>query len=157
LVAAYRQLKNSNLDLVIVGSKGWDTMGLQSINRLESVKDNIKYLDYIENYELYALYTSSKLFIMPSLWEGFGYPVIEAMKLGSPVATSNISSLAEIAKDSALLFNPNEVKDIAKSIDQLSVDEKLRQSLIKKGLERGKIFTWEGYYKKMLTALTHQV
>lgn len=150
LIDAFYKLKNKNIDLVIVGPKGWDN---KQYNNIAINQSNIKLLGLISDEDLNSLYSSCLFFVYPSLWEGFGYPVVEAMKLGAPVATSKTSSLTEIAKDSALLFDPNDSDNIAAAINKLITADNLRKSLIKKGLEKSKIFTWRNYFTKMINEL----
>ncbi|MCL4377532.1 MAG: glycosyltransferase family 4 protein [Actinobacteria bacterium] len=151
LIKAYQKVKMPKPDLIIVGPKGWDKI---SIDQDEfNKKQNVRFLGYLSDDELYALYASCLFFIYPSIWEGYGYPVIEAMQIGAPVTTSNTSSLTEIAGDSAHLFNPFKEEDIQNSLNLLIKDEKMRNSLSVKGLKNGAKFTWEKYYTKMISAL----
>jgi len=152
LVEAYNALREEeNLpDLVIVGLQGWDSEVAQN--------ENIHYIGYVSDYELAALYQSALCFIFPSIYEGFGYPVIEAMAYGCPVATSKTSSLAEIAeKDTALTFDPFNKMEISEAILALIKDRSLRQSLIEKGLARSEEFAWKRYIDTLLTQLKKRV
>lgn len=156
LIEAFKGLKNREIDLVIAGPEGWEKEKVQSIN-LPAGKagrlDNIRFLGYIDNLSLFSLYSSCLFFVYPSIWEGFGYPVIEAMKMGTPVITSGTSSLKEIAGNAALLFNPFDVDEIKNCLNMVIRDERLRESLSIKGLERSKIFTWRKYYENMINTL----
>ncbi len=145
LIEAFNKIGSPDVELLIVGPGGWD----------KSVKprNNIKFTGYVSDQELANLYTSCLFFVYPSIWEGFGYPVLEAMSHGAPVATSDNSSLKEISKDSALLFDPLKVDSIANALQQLLNDQKLRQSLAQKGKLRAKDFTWKTYYAKMINSL----
>lgn len=147
LIETMKQWNNKTLDLVIVGPKGWEDLNF----KFQML--NVKWLGYVNDQELYSLYSSCLFFIYPSIWEGFGYPVVEAMKFGTPVACSNTSSLKEIANDAALLFNPNDVNEIAYSINQLIQNKKLRDELSKKGLKRSQLFTWKRYYNTFIKTL----
>lgn len=102
--------------------------------------------------ELPSLYRSAAALVFASLYEGFGLPVLEAMACGTPVVTSNTSSLPEIAGDAALLVDPNSVDEIALGMDRILNDTSLRNKLRSKGLERAAHFTWE-----MTTANVHRV
>ena len=155
LIKSYSKVNNANMDLVVVGLKGWKLNEVQSINRLDNSRQdqNIKFLGFVNDNDLFALYSSCLFFIFPSLWEGFGYPVVEAMKLGVPVATSKTSSFGEIAKDAAYLFDPLNVDEIFHCINMMKSDEKLRKDLVKKGLERSKMFTWKNYYNRLVHIL----
>jgi len=155
LLDAYKQLKNVEAELLIVGAKGWDSKDV-SINRLintEKGSKKIRFLGFVEDNELYSLYASCLFFVYPSIWEGFGYPVVEAMKLGIPVATSSTSSLMEIAKDAALLFNPFNVEEIKNAIIKLINDEKLKRALVNKAYVQVEKYTWKNYYDKMMATL----
>lgn len=148
LIEAYNRIHPDGLDLAIVGDRGW---GDDPASNTDS--KNIHFLGYISDEKLGLLYSSSLFFIYPSIWEGFGYPVIEAMSCGAPVATSKTSSLGEIAKDTAVLFDPENVDSIAHAMKQLIGDEKLRDQLSEKGRKHASKFTWKRYYEKMMEAL----
>ena len=159
LIKAWRKLNKPIIDLIIVGPSGWgkSTNIKYQIPTCQQAWSNIKYLGYINDQELYSLYASCLFFIYPSIWEGFGYPVLEAMKLDAPVACSNTSSIKEVVGDAALLFNPYNINEITKSIAQLTANENLRKRLIEKGKKRSKIFSWKNYYQKMIQALNKNV
>lgn len=150
LIQSFNQLNDNKIDLIIAGPKGWDS----SLN-IKHQTLNIKYLGHISDIELYSLYSSCLFFVYPSLYEGFGYPIVEAMKLGAPVACSNTSSMKEIAGDAALLFNPLKINEIFHCIVTMKQDKKLRDELISKGKERAKMFNWEKYINKMLFVLNN--
>ncbi|OGK17303.1 hypothetical protein A2774_03820 [Candidatus Roizmanbacteria bacterium RIFCSPHIGHO2_01_FULL_39_12c] len=150
LIAATKQLNNEAIDLVIVGPKGWGK------NNLKTEYSNIKFLGMVDDNDLYCLYSSCLLFIYPSLWEGFGFPVVEAMGLGAAVATSNTSSLKEIVGDAALLFNPQNTTEISQSLNTLLTDSKLRASLAKKGKKRSTDYSWKNYFNKFIKILTNK-
>lgn len=145
LVEAFAQLAENNIELIIVGMHGW--------GKTIRSKKNVRFLGFVSDHDLYALYELCLFFIYPSLWEGFGYPVVEAMSHGAAVTTSDTSSLAEIGGDSALLFNPFEVKDIKCALEQLIKDDRLRNDLAKKGHRKSLLFTWRRYYETMIKVL----
>jgi glycosyltransferase involved in cell wall biosynthesis len=93
--------------------------------------------------DIVRLYSHADLFVFPSLYEGFGMPVVEAMACGAPVVTSNRSSLPEVAGDAALLVNPESDEELAEAMARILRDASLRESLRRKGFERAKQFTWE--------------
>lgn len=97
----------------------------------------------IPSEEIPLLYCSAKILLYPSLYEGFGLPILEAMSCGIPVITSNVSSMPEIGGDAPLYVDPESSKDIKDKLDNLMEDEKLRQELIKRGFEQAKKFSWE--------------
>lgn len=145
LIEAFKKAHLSEVDLYIAGAKGWgEQLPL-------SPDDNVKFLGYVEDGKLAKLYENALFFIYPSLYEGFGYPVVEAMAHGCPVATSNSSSLREIAEEYSLLFDPNSVESIRDALIKLYKDEKLRKSLINKGLRRAEDFTLRRFAQQLFT------
>jgi len=103
----------------------------------------ILFTGFIEEKDLPTIFHMSSLFAFPSLYEGFGLPPLEAMACGCPVVSSNRSSMPEILGEAALFFNPNDIKEMSQAIRQMLEDEKLRNNLRQKGLERAKLFTPE--------------
>lgn len=118
------------------------------------ISDKVKFLGYVSDMELAYLYKKAQAFVFPSLIEGFGMPILEAMDAGLPVITSSTGSLAEVAGDAALLVNPNQPKEIAKAMNQVAGNDSLRESLRQKGFTRVRHFTWEITAKKFLTIIT---
>jgi len=103
----------------------------------------LRWLGPLPEQDLPALYRAAQLFVFPSLYEGFGLPVIEAMACGAPVACSNVSSLPEVAGESALLFNPESVTSMVETITRALQDETLRDALHQKSLDRAAAFSWQ--------------
>lgn len=149
LIEAFKQIPEENLELLVVGPFGWG----------ESFGDSkhIRFLGYLPDDELYSLYKRCLFFVYPSVWEGFGLPVVEAMSLGAPVATSDVSSLKEIAEGAALLFNPFEASSIKNALVRLLKEEPLRKQLSQKGRERSKKFLWENYYRDFIANLKNNL
>lgn len=110
---------------------------------LTSPPTGVVALGYVADEHLPALYCGSDCFVFPSLYEGFGLPVLEAMACGVPVLASNVTSLPEVAGDAALLVNPYETKALASGLERLLTDGTLRQELSRRGLLRASSFTWE--------------
>lgn len=144
LIEGFTQTKKDDWDLVIVGPQGWDYVSK------ETKKTNIKFTGYISDDELSALYHLCQFFVYPSLWEGFGYPVIEAMLHKKAVAASNNSSLKELVEGHGVLFDPLSTFDIAASLTTLMDDITIRQSNEQKGYEYAKQFTWKKYYEGLM-------
>ncbi|MGB6295174.1 MAG: glycosyltransferase family 1 protein [Rivularia sp. (in: cyanobacteria)] len=146
IISAFNYLKEKHKiphNLVMIGRKGWHYEPIFAAIEKSPWKTNIHHLDYLSD-ELVALfYAKADVFVYPSHYEGFGLPVLEAMTLGTPVVTSNNSSLPEVAGDAALLINPNEPMQLAEAILKLISDSQLRQEFIDKGKERAKTFSWE--------------
>ncbi len=132
--------------LVIVGNFS-DNFSLKPKNliALQKAKQdkNIIFYSQLDLKKLQELYLKAKIFIYPSFYEGFGFPLLEAMASKTPVITSNISSMPEICSDAALYVNPYNVKDIAQKLILLIKDENLQKKLIEKGYKRASIFRWE--------------
>lgn len=102
----------------------------------------IKILDYVDYKELPVLINHAIVLVFPSLWEGFGLPILEAMACGTPVITSNVSSMPEVAGDAAILVDPTNVSAIASAIASIIADTSLRNDLRSRGLHRAKQFSW---------------
>ena len=117
------------------------------------IEDKVKFLDFVTDEELQALYKNALCFILPSLYEGFGLPVLEAMQNGCPVITSNISSLPEAGGDAALYVDPQDVNDIADKIQKVISNQKLRDDMMEKGYKQVKKFSWEKTARETLKAL----
>ncbi len=128
--------------LIIAGSKGWLSDEIYQLPKKLGIEDSVKFLGFVPDEDLLSLYGGAIAFVYPSLFEGFGLPILEAQACGCPVITSNISSMPEISGDGAILVDPYSVEEIAEamiSIKQQAVGSKL----IKKGLENTKRFSWE--------------
>ncbi|MDE9461690.1 glycosyltransferase family 4 protein [Xenorhabdus bovienii] len=112
------------------------------INEL-NLSERVIFHGFVDDSDLPSLYRGALGLLFPSLYEGFGLPVLEAMACGIPVLTSNVTSLPEVAGDAALLVDPYSVDDIAHKINQLVIDKDLRTMLIERGIARAKMFTWD--------------
>lgn len=121
--------------------------------------DDVRWLGWIEQADLEGLYACSELLVFPSLYEGFGLPVLEAMQRGLPVACSDRGSLAEIAGDAALIFDPENPAAIAAAMQELHTDAALRERLLAAGLAQAARYTWdacaEGYVRSLRRTLSH--
>ena len=146
LLEAYKRLrlenKNREEKLVIVGKKAWLYSDIfKKLEGFEYIQDVIL-TGYVPQEELPVLYNGAKLFVYPSLFEGFGLPVLEAMACGVPVVTSNVSSLPEVSGDAAILIDPYQVDEIGNGMYQLLNQPSLYEECSEKGLERAKQFSW---------------
>lgn len=144
---------NSNLQLVLVGKKGWLYEDILAAPEKFGITDSVKFLDFVSDNDLPALYNHALCYVLPSLYEGFGLPVLEAMKFGCPVITSNISSLPEAGGDAAVYVDPENVDDISEKIQKVIGDEKLRKQMIDKGYKQIKKFSWEKSAKETIEVL----
>jgi glycosyltransferase involved in cell wall biosynthesis len=157
LVEAYALLlkrrKDLALRLVLCGGQSW---GCENLNRLlcePAYRGRVICTGVVPNSDLSVLYREAVGFAMPSLYEGFGLPTLEAMANGVPVMSSNRSSLPEIAGNAALYFDPESVEEMCLAMERLLTDETLRQQLVVRGRERVKRFSWESCARATLAAL----
>jgi glycosyltransferase involved in cell wall biosynthesis len=144
LLEAFAQLKSDPAaTLVLPGyATGAETELTEQIDGL-GLRDRVRMLGWISDADLDGIYAASTLLVFPSLAEGFGLPVLEAMERDLPVATSNISSMPEVGGDAAVYFDPHDVDAIAAAIDELLVDADLRARLVAAGRERAATFSWQ--------------
>ena len=114
-----------------------------------NVGERVKILSSLKDEEIVALYSGCHVFLFPSLYEGFGLPILEAFQCGAPVITSNNSSCPEVAGDAAVLVDPGNVEEISEAINQLCRDDVLRKNFIQRGFVRAKQFSWDRYGQEM--------
>ena len=145
--------EGGGVKLVLGGRRDKFVPLLEKFAEKLGIKDSIIFTDFIKDEDLPALYSSAEIFVYPSLYEGFGLPVLEAMACGTPVICSNTTSLPEVAGDAGILINPEDVKSIASAMAKLLIDDVLREDLRKKGLNRAKEFTVEKYSAKILSLI----
>lgn len=154
LIKAYENLPKtikSEYGLVLAGGKGWKSeMAQQELELSIKRGNNIKHVGYIESSDAPALYQGASVFVFPSIYEGFGIPILEAMESDVPVVTSDIEVLRETAGKAAMYFDPSDPKSIAKSIESILTDQKLTKNLIEKGKENLKRFSWDNNIAELL-------
>ena len=151
IVRAYAGVSSKiKSDLVISGKKGWLDEKLYQLPKDLGLGDRVRFLGYTESPDMPALYSGAEALIFPSLFEGFGLPILEAFACGTPVLTSNVSSMPEVAGEAALLVNPNDIESISQGILQMTSNNILRNQLRRKGLERVKEFTWDKAAKETI-------
>lgn len=144
LVQAFRLVVNRTtlpIHLLLAGKRGWLYAGITDAIRNSEVRNRIRLLEYVSDIELASLYRQARVFAYPSLYEGHGFPVAEAMASGVPVVTSNSSSLRELASGAAVLVDPESVEDIAGAITGLLNDETQRMQWVGSGLERARSYS----------------
>ncbi len=152
LIEAFKKIDNSDLNLVIVGPKGWDLKNIKHPLQGKQIS-NIKYLGFVMDQELYSLYSTCQAFVFPSLWEGFGYPLVEAMNLNTPVVCSKIPPFEEIAQKAACYFDPLNIDEILQTINKVLADDQLKKKLVESGKIRAVNFNWQKYYQKLINTL----
>ena len=155
LFKAFEILRPSNrgLHLVIVGGEGWKNKNFLKMVRTHPLKTHIHMTGYLPRDQLASCYKNAICLMFPSLYEGFGLTILEAMSCGAPVITSDTSSMPEVAGDAALLVNPYNIGAIADAMNNLVRDEQLREHLISRGLERVKEFSWKQCAEQTLEVL----
>lgn len=158
ILRAYAASDIKNIPLVIVGQQdfGYDEI-FKTVNQL-GIGSRVLFLQDVGDADIPAFYRHAMMFVYPSLAEGFGLPVLEAMASGIPVITSNTTSIPEVAGDACILFDPLDADGMARTMGTLAQDERLRLELSKKGIERAAQFTWEktaknvrGVYLRLLS------
>ena len=138
--------------LVLVGRAGLEHASLIARARALGIESAVRFTDWIDASDLEGLYRMAYCFVYPSLFEGFGMPVLEAMQRGTPVASSNASSLAEVAGEGAELFDPLNVGAISSAMERLLGDEPHRQKLILRGRAQAAKFTWQKTARETLAS-----
>lgn len=141
--ARYRAEVDPEATLALAGDMTWERPRLEATIAALGLGPAIRQLGYVANADMPVFYSHCRFFAFPSLWEGFGFPVLEAMACGAPVLTSRVSSLPEIAGDAALMVAPTSVDDIAGAMERLGRDDALRDRLRAAGLARAATFGWE--------------
>jgi glycosyltransferase involved in cell wall biosynthesis len=141
------------LQLVLAGKKGWLYDDLFACVQRHGLQDRVLFPDYVPGEDLPALLSGAAAFLFPSLYEGFGFPVLEAMACGTPVVCSNASSLPEVAGDAALLVDPLDTGALAAAIGQIVDDEALRRRLVERGFRQVTRFSWSRCAQQVLGVL----
>ena len=152
IIEAFKYLKerySTPHKLVFAGIAGhWSRQNKDYAKKL-GIADDIIWMGYIADAEMPFLYNCADVFIFPSLYEGFGLPVLEAMACGLPVVTSNLTSLPEIGGEAAIYVNPHDAGDIGEKLYQTITDLRLRHDLLTKGFKRVKLFSWKKHAREL--------
>lgn len=155
LIQAFEQLKTKRRidhQLVLVGQRGWQFEPIFEAIAASPWRHHIRHLNYLSDAEVAYCYQNADVFAYPSLYEGFGLPVLEAMTLGCPVVAANTSSLPEVAGDAALLVDPTNVEELAEALGRVIGDRTLRQTMIDRGYQQSAQFSWTRTAKSTLAA-----
>ncbi len=153
LVEAFGHARVRESRLVIAGKKGWLYNDLFKQVERSGLPDRVIFAGYVPDEDKAALISGATALVFPSLYEGFGFPVVEAMACGTPVVCSNTSSLPEVAGDAALLVDPLDTDAITAAIDRVTADAQLRQTLIERGHVQAARFTWRACARTVLEVL----
>ena len=153
LIRAFAQLapRYPDLRLVLAGPKLWSYHGAEIAIQETGLTDRIIRLGYVPDAQLPALYAAAELFCFPSLYEGFGMPILEALACGTPTVAARATALPEIGSDAVEYVDPYSVESIAAGIERVLTDRGLRHTLRQRGLERSKLFRWSNVAEQMAT------
>lgn len=154
LIEAFANLQTcelANLKLVIAGGKGWLYEEIFATVERLGLEGKVVFPGFVADEDLPALYNLAELFVFPSLYEGFGLPPLEAMACGTPVVTSNVSSLPEVVGEAGLMVKPTDAESLTEAMRRVLEDEALREEMIAKGLEQARKFTWKEAAAKLLS------
>jgi glycosyltransferase involved in cell wall biosynthesis len=154
LINSFSKLKNKipQVKLLKVGTPNYLGVREKLLEQIESLnlQKDIIFTGYVSERELAEIYNAVDLFVFPSLYEGFGIPPLEAMACGTPVITSNTSSLPEVVGDAAIVVDPYDADKLVEEMYQLLTDDGLKKEMIRKGLKRSKMFSWDESARKTL-------
>jgi glycosyltransferase involved in cell wall biosynthesis len=152
-LAATSNHSNDELQLVLAGQKGWYYEEIFAEVRKLGLTERVVLTGYVPDADLGGLLSGALAFVFPSLYEGFGLPVLEAMACGTPVVCSRVSSLPEVAGDAALLVDPLETDEISQALNQIVVDQGLRRVLVERGFQQVQLFSWRRCAQETLQVL----
>lgn len=150
LIRAF-QASSGGCSLVIIGKKGWLSREILALVEKLGLSGRVKLLDYVPETDLVNLYSGARLCVFPSLYEGFGFPILESQVCGVPVACSNTSSLPEVAGDGAEFFDPLDVGAISQAISRVLLDRARQEELAVKGSANLKRFDWDAAAREFLS------
>ena len=160
LLEAYASLNSearARCNLVIAGGKGWGNEDLSLLIQSLDLAESVKLTGYVSDYELATLYSHALFLAIPSLYEGFGLPLVEAMTFGVPVLTSRMSSLPEVAGDAGILVDPESVTSIADGLLKFISDDELRNKLASKAVNNASRFSWESAANELMRIFNEAV
>lgn len=141
---------SSNYQLVLVGKKGWYYQSMFDMIRQLNIEKSVIMTGFVTEKEKFSLLSAASVFVYPSIYEGFGLPVLEAIGYGIPTVTSNVSSLPEVAGDAALLVNPDKVEDLSNAIEVILTNNSLQAEMKLKSVEQANKYSWENTAKQTI-------
>jgi len=153
-LAALRK-RGYDVALVIAGGRGWLEDDMYATIQATELQDHVHLIGFADDADLPALYSEAQCTVFPSLYEGFGFPVLESMACGTPVITSNVSSLPEVAGDAALMVNPVDQEALTHAIQRLLDDAELREHMTQRGYAQVRKFTWAASGKSLYEVYQH--
>lgn len=152
----FKSESKSDIQLIIIGNKGWKTKSFYQKIQNHPFKKDIKLLGYVDRNDLPDFYSNCLAFIYPSLYEGFGLPVLEAMACGAPCIVSKTSSLPEVGGDAVLYFNPQKIVELTEKMLLIYGNRAIRSSLKEIAITQASRFTWKKYAKDFITELENR-
>ena len=157
LIEAYSLLRRLHPEgklptLVLAGKRGWLENETMTAGQRDELSGNIRFTGYVADEHLSALYSGASCFVYPSYFEGFGLPILEAMKCGTPVIAGDRTSIPEVAGEAALLFDPFDVDSLVAALKRVLFDSEYRATLSVKGLQRASEFSWQTTARLTLNA-----
>jgi glycosyltransferase involved in cell wall biosynthesis len=155
--ARFKRNTRSDTRLLLAGNRTLVTPAIERQIADLGIGDAVIQPGYVPSDLLTPLYSASRMFLLPSLWEGFGIPIVEAMACGTPVLTSNVTCLPEIAGHAAVIVDPHSTDSIAEGIAELDASQGLRATLIERGFERARLFTWDNSARSTRAAYERMV
>lgn len=157
IIKAFSKLSEENQHhLVIAGKKGWLYDQVFKEAKKSKYRDRVIFLDYIENEDRRYWLSLSEALLYPSFLEGFGFPLLEAMRCETAIITSRNSSMAEIVGSAGILVNPHDIDEISKAMEIVALNPKLRKDLVISGINRSKEFSWQKAAEKTLSILLEE-
>jgi glycosyltransferase involved in cell wall biosynthesis len=157
LIEAFSEIENKEIHLLICGAYGFGADEILNVPIKYNVTDRVQFLNTLDTATVYELMCGANSFVFPSLYEGFGIPLLEAFSVGIPIACSNATCLPEIAGNAAIYFNPYVSQEITIAINAILSDENIRVRLVANGRERVKNFTWKKSAQEHLTTFENIV
>jgi glycosyltransferase involved in cell wall biosynthesis len=149
-LARIKNIDNKSIPLVISGRGGFQDPGLEQLARANQLQQQVIFTGAVDYADMAGLYSAARALVYPSRYEGFGLPVLEAFACGTPVITSNVSSLPEVSGDAALTVDPQDIDGLAENIKSLWDDDRLAEELSGKGIKRAQHFSWTRAAKSYL-------
>jgi glycosyltransferase involved in cell wall biosynthesis len=159
VIRALKLLRDAgyDLDLVIAGGKGWLEDEMYKTLDETKLHEHVHLIGFAADEDLPILYSHAEAVVFPSLYEGFGFPVLEGMACGTPVITSNVSSLPEVAGEAAIMVDPYSIEAIADAVRRVLDDSALRESMIERGFAQAAKFTWESSARQLHQIYTNRL
>ena len=148
----FKKKTKSNVKLVLVGRMNWGGSEIEEIVKNNNLNQEVLLPGYIEDEDLPAIISGANAVLYLSLYEGFGFPALEAMKVGTPVIASNTSSIPEVVGDAGLLVNPLDLNEIVNAMCEISSNSELRNQCVQRGIKQAEKFSWEITAKTTLEA-----